>query len=488
MSGWRRTSAWMIIVRPLHEVAGLLPVVVAVLLFGRGDPNELWWGGAVVVLLLLRGLVAWWRTSYRVGEDLVELHTGLFGRRERAVRRDRVRTVERTARFGHRIFGLAEVHIGTGQQQDRLRLDGLTAQEAERLRAELLRRPASAEESEPAAADGEGEVLATLDWRWLRFAPLTLSGIASVLIGLGVVTRVLNEVDRGGAAYAAIAEQLAAWGAQHSLVVDAVAALAAVVLLLLVVSLAGYALSWAGYQLTRHERTLRVRRGLLTTRAITIEEARLRGLRLREELLLRPARGARLTAITTGLGRHSRGGLLVPPAPTREVQRVSAAIVREAEPPTARPLNRHPLVALRRRVVRAVGAVLVLAAVAAALRLWAGWPDWPWIAALCLVVPAALLGLDRYRALGHALDGTWLVSRSGSVRRDTDALRRDGIIGWRLHRSFFQRRRGLLTLEPTTAAPHEHPKVVDIGEQDGIRLAEDAVPGLLGHLVVRERA
>jgi putative membrane protein len=478
----------MVVVRPLHEVVGLLPVLVAVVLFGRGDPKELWWGGGAVVLLLLRGLVVWWRTSYRVGGELVELHTGLLGRRERALRRDRVRTVERTARFGHRIFGLAEVHIGTGQQQDRLRLDGLTAQEAERLRAELLRRPAGADEPDPVAAGGEGDVLATLDWRWSRFAPLTLSGIASVLIGLGAVVRVLNEVGRGGSVYTAIARQLGAWASRHSLVVDAVTALAAVVLVVLVVSLAGYALSWGGYQLTRRERTLRVQRGLLTTRAITIEEARLRGLRMREELLLRPARGARLTAITTGLGRHSRGGFLVPPAPVGEVQRVSAAIAGEAKSPTARSLNRHPLVALRRRVVRAAGAVLVLAAVAAALRLWAGWPDWPWIAALCLVVPAALLGLDRYRALGHALDRTWLVSRSGSVRRDTDALRRDGVIGWRLHRSFFQRRCGLLTLEPTTAAPHEHPKVVDIGEQDGIRLAEDAVPGLLGHLVVRDRA
>lgn len=486
MSGWRRTSAWMIVVRPLHEVVGLLPLVVAVLLFGRGDRQELAWGGAVVAVLLLHGLVAWWRTSYRVGEEQVELRTGLFARRERALRRDRVRAVERTARFGHRLFGLAEVHVGTGQQADRLRLDGVTAQEAERLRAELLRPTVSAAESEPAAADTN--VLATLDWRWARLAPLTLSGIASVLVGLGALARVLTELDRGGDVLAGIGEQLTAWAARRSALVDALAALGAVVLVVLVVSLVGYALSYAGYQLTRQDRTLRVRRGLLTTRAVTIEEARLRGLRMREELLLRPARGARLAAITSGLGRRGRGGLLVPPAPIGEVHRVGAAVAREAAPPTARPLTRHPLGALRRRLVRAVGAVLVLAAAAAVLRVGAGWPDWPWILALCLVAPAALLGLDRYRSLGHALDGTWLISRSGSVHRDTDALRCHGIIGWRLHRSFFQRRRGLLTLEPTTAAPNERPQVVDIGEQDGIRIAEDAVPGLLGHLIVGDQA
>lgn len=487
MSEWRRTSPRMIIVRPLHEVAGLLPVLFAIVVLGRGDPRELLWMGGALVLLLLHGLITWWRTTYRVGEQQVELHTGLFGRRERALRRDRVRTVERTARFGHRLFGLAELHVGTGQHEDRLQLDGVTAEEAERLRVELLRRSPAAPDPESAAAREDSAVLATLDWRWLRFAPLTLSGITSVLVGAVALTRVLGEVSsREDDLLTAAARQVAAWMTRNSPIVDVLAVLLALAGLVVVVSLAGYVLAYAGYRLTRQERTLRVRRGLLTARSVAIEEARLRGLRIREELLLRPARGARLAAITSGLGGHHRGALLVPPAPLDEVRRVAADVARDSDPPFARPLQRHPRAALRRRLFRAVCPVVVLAAAAGALRLWAGAPDWPWILALVLLAPAVLLGFDRHRALGHALAGSWLVSRSGSVRRDTSALRCGGIIGWRVHRSFFQRRAGVLTLEPTTAAPHEHPQVVDIGEHDGIRLADEAVPGLLDHLVVRD--
>lgn len=488
MTEWRRLSAWMIVVRPLHEIVGVLPVLLAFLLLGRGDPQQLMWSGGVLVLLLARGLVLWWRTSYRVGDEQVELHTGLFGRRERALRRDRVRTVERTARFGHRLFGLAEVSLGTGQQQTRLRLDGVTTAEADRLRAELLRR-APAENTDTATESNEdtGRVLATLDWRWLRYAPLTLSGIASVGVGIAASMRILNEVNEKGDWLAILGQWFASRFSRYPLVVDVLGGLVALALLVTAVSLIGYAFSYAGYQLTRQEDgTLRVRRGLLTARSVAIEEARLRGLRMRQEPLLRSARGARLWAITSGLGHRSESGLLAPPAPLDEVHRISAEVAHEDASPVALPLTGHPRVALRRRLFRSVGAVLVIAAVLGGLRVWGTWPDWPWITALVLVAPAALLGLDRYRALGHALDDTWLAGRSGSMRRDTDALRRNGIIGWKIHRSFFQRRSGLLTLEPTTAASHAHPKVVDVGEQEGLRVAEQAVPGLFGHLMVRD--
>ena len=491
MSEWRRISPWMIVVRPLHEVVGVLPVLLAFVLLGRGDPQQLAWSGGVLVLLLGRGLVLWWRTSYRVGQERVELHTGLFGRRERALLRDRVRTVERTARFGHRLFGLAEVHIGTGQQETRLQLDGVTSAEADRLRAELLRRaPAGGEAAGSAPEESEadsGAVLASLDWKWLRYAPLTLSGIASLGVGAAASTRILNEVNDEGDWVAGLAQWFGSRLSRYSLAADVVGGLIALALLVTVVSLAGYAVSYAGYVLTRQpDGTLRVRRGLLTARSVAIEEARLRGLRMRQEPLLRAARGARLSAITSGLGRRSESGLLVPPAPLDEVHRIGAEVGHAAESPVAVPLTGHPRAALRRRLVRSVGAVLVVAALAGGLRAWGPWPDWPWITALCLLPLAAVLALDRYRALGHALDDRWLVSRSGALRRDTDALHRSGVIGWKVHRSFFQRRSGLLTLEPTTASAHARPLVVDIDEQEGLELAGRAVPHLLDHLTVRD--
>ena len=51
----------------------------------------------------------------RMREDRVEVGSGLFQRRVRTVSRDRIRTVDVTARAMHRLLGLARVDIGTGR-------------------------------------------------------------------------------------------------------------------------------------------------------------------------------------------------------------------------------------------------------------------------------------------------------------------------------------------------------------------------------------
>jgi putative membrane protein len=55
----------------------------------------------------------------------------------------------------------------------------------------------------------------------------------------------------------------------------------------------------------------------------------------------------------------------------------------------------------------------------------------------------------------------------------------DGIIGWNLDRSFFQRRVGLSTLTATTAAGRQRYEVPDVDLHAALRLADEATPGLL---------
>ena len=203
-------------------------------------------------------------------------------------------------------------------------------------------------------------------------------------------------------------------------------------------------------------------------------EQRLRGVELVEPLLLRAGRGAHARTVTTGLGSKGESNLLLPAAPVAEAHRVSATVLRQESSPTLVPLRRHPIAALRRRLVRAVVPLLVLAGVLA----WTA-PAWTWQAVLALVPFSALLGWDRYRSLGHALTDRYLVVRQGSAIRETVALQRTGIIGWRFSRSFFQRRANLLTVSATTAAGDGAYHAVDIGEADGLALADAAVPDLL---------
>ena len=247
----------------------------------------------------------------------------------------------------------------------------------------------------------------------------------------------------------------------------------------------GYVLAFWGFRLTRHPGgSLHVSRGLLTTRAVSIDERRLRGVERSEPLLLRAAGGARVAAITTGL--RSRGGAdrsesLLPPGPLTVATRVERTVLRTAAPIEAGLLPRPPA-ARPRRYARAL---IPTAAVAAGLGGWAAWGSLPSfvapLAALALV-PAAFLAEDRFRNLGHALLPDWLVTRTGSLIRRRAVLDRRGVIGLVLRRSYFQRRRGLTTLAVTTAAGRQRYAVPDLGHDVAIALSLELLP-LAGQFV-----
>ena len=98
---------------------------------------------------------------------------------------------------------------------------------------------------------------------------------------------------------------------------------------------------------------------------------------------------------------------------------------------------------------------------------------------LVLLPAAALLGVDRYRNLGHQLTTRYLVSRQGSAVRRTVAVARTGVIGWTFRQSIFQRRAGLVSVEAVTAAGQGGYTVLDVAAADGAALADAAVPHLL---------
>lgn len=454
---------------------------------GMGIGRALAWVLPAALLLIAAGTgadyVRWRRTRYRIGSDRAELHTGLLLVKRRSLGRERIRSVDLTANLLLRILGLVKVRIGTGEHtggESTLELDPVTRAEGERLRTELLDRPPS---GEGAGAHRDG-VLALLDPRWIRYAPLSF--VAPLL---------------GGAAAGGVM-QIGEWfGVQHEvlvwigdrfqdtpIVVTVVVLVAAALLAGVVGSLGLWIEMWWNYRLEREPGgTLRVRRGLFTSRSVSIEERRLRGVELVEPLGVRLVGAARVDAVATGLTqdddeRHTDLKTLLPPAPRAVADEVAARVLREAVSPTsAAGLVPHPVAARGRRLRWAVGAALVPVLFLLVLGLLVSDVLLP-VAAVCAVVlvpVAVVLALDAYRSLGHGLGGGYLVARSGTVRRSTVALQRGGVIGWTVKQSYFQRRAGLVTLTATTAAGDGAYHVYDAAVGEGLGFAAEAVPGLL---------
>ncbi len=483
LSEWHRLHVRMLIVRPLNEGIAMLVPIFVLLVTGNGEKWRLIASGVTVGAILAFSYLIWRTTKYRIGDDQVELHTGLLTRKQLSVPRDRIRTVDLTSKPGHRIFGLSAVRIGTGQQDvpgtDGLTLDAVTSEEAERLRVLLLQKavaPRTGSADVPAAEPAPSEVISQLDLKWLRFAPLSLSGLVAIGAVFGVLSNYADDLGLD------VVHDVWGWLFEHPSVTLVGSAVLALVVLGLILSVPIYILQFWNYRLTREpDATLRVQRGLLTTRSVSVEEQRLRGVDIQEPLLVRAGKGAKAVAVTTGLGSKGESNLLLPPAPLSVAHQVSRDVLKVEDDPTTRKLRRHPFAALRRSLVRSVVPLVVIAV---GLAIWA--PSWAWPIPAVLLPFAALVGWDRYRSLGNALDPRYLVTRNGSLVRSTVALQRTGIIGWRIHRSFFQRRSGLVTIGATTAAGAGVYHVTDVGESDGLALADEAVPDLLQPFLIND--
>jgi putative membrane protein len=466
---WRRLD---------RRTLGVTAILMAGVAVSAGTPiaigtRSLWLLPAAALLVgagVAVEYVRWRHTRFRCTAERLEIEFRFAVHTRKSLPRERIRSADLTANPLHRAFGVAALSIGTGRQE-RITLSPLARADAEALRTELLHRP-----PEPSTQDGP---LATLDPRWIRYAPVSFVAPTLGLAAFGSLFKVADWFGAGGG--------LLKW--LLDLFGDLPLAVGILLLpaLAMVVGVTGamglFTEMWWHYRLDREPGgTLRVRRGLLTTRSITIEERRLRGVELVEPLGARIAGAARVDAIATGMEQEddkTESKTLLPAAPKAIAHDVAARVLGERLETVE--LVPHPVAARGRRLrwalLTALAPVLVLLVLGALLTdvlLVLGGA----LAVVALPV-AVLLARDAYRGLGHGLRGRYLVTRAGSVRRSTAVLTRDGVIGWTVKQSVFQRRRGLATFTATTAAGSGAYAIRDAATDDGLEFAADAVPGVL---------
>nr|WP_246336883.1 PH domain-containing protein [Flexivirga oryzae] len=440
------------------------------------------------------GLLRWFTTSYRFTAEQVQLRSGLINTTTVAAPMDRVRSVDVTSSVLHRMLGLAEVRIGTGAGEKQLRLNGLTTAEAAALRGDLLHRaqtsaPASPDTGTTAASGGaavadgaaasyqQETVVYQLNPSWIRYAPFGPAGVVAAAAVLGIGAQFLNESGLGWSRSGIVrgtVDRLQGLG----VLLAVLAVLVVVLVVVVVLALLGYLLAFHGFRLTRDDTggTYHVSRGLLTTRATSLEIRRMRGVEIHRALPLRWVGGARLTAITTGVKDDDRGmsTTLAPPSPLPVVTGTAGAVLGDAAAEV--PLQRHGPHATMRRYTRAVGPALALAAaLAAAAVVW----SLPVLAVCGVLVLAAgvALGWSRARWLGHAVTDRFLVTRAGSIALSTNVIERRGAVGVTVRRSFFQRRAGVATVGLATAAGTKEYPVLDVPQEQVAKLAAQILPG-----------
>ncbi|MFE4002715.1 PH domain-containing protein [Nocardioides sp. YIM B13467] len=502
---WQRLAGWTAVVSPLSTLRqAIIPAAIGA--FGAGQANVfigLLVAAGIAVVAALAGMVPWLTTSYRVTPTHLEVRKGLLNRTTLTARLDRVRSVDLSSTLIHRALGVTKVNVGTGVDEGQITLDSLTKEAAARLRRELLHAAPAPSESAPSASDvpsaegsspktepveapSEGEVIARLDWSWMRYAPLNLKNLAIAVGGLGAVFGAFSDLIPWESFGVRVTN-----GEVNGVPVDEVVRMLFIAIPIAIVGAAavwaigscvGYAVRWWDLQVVREQgregTTLRRSFGLTSTRATTVEEAKVRGATSTVGPLIGLAGGADLNLLTTGLDDNSPA--VLPTAPEQVVSEVGTDILGEDAFSVA--LTGHGPRPRRRYWFRAVVATVVwtLAALAPTVLIGVFGDVWLWWIPVAMLVVALVLGMLgaelRHRHLGHALTDRYLVVRSGSYTAVRTALQTDGIIGWRVRQTFFDRRIGLAQVTAMTAAGHEHVDIPDVPLETAVALAAAATP------------
>lgn len=442
--------------------------------------------GIPIVLALLVvigvGVALTWRvTTYAIVDGGLRYRTGLLSRREVDVPASRISALDTTRGILQRAFGVVALEVqtagGTGKAE--VVLHAVALPEAERIRRELGHRAADATPAPAEAAPGGAVAVEGAGGASLAAEPAPAAAAASgprftdpralpeeaseevfrvsprdlLLAGLtspsGAVIGAFLAVLYGPAADVLDASTKRSIESSAERVVESAPIVIGVVALLVIAALSvlSTALTFYGLRVTRDERRLRVRRGLLTERTGTLPLDRVHALRIVESPLRQLLGFVAIEAEVAGWAREDDTvKTIVPFVHRRELPRLLPALIPGyAWPEVA--LERPPGRALRRYVVRAAAAPAVVAAALAAAPLVGaplGW--WRWIPAGAVLLAGVALGVWQFRAAGVALEERRLVLRSRGLARTTVIALVDRVQHRRVTTTPFQRRAALAHL------------------------------------------
>nr|WP_299038211.1 PH domain-containing protein [uncultured Pseudokineococcus sp.] len=386
-------------------------------------------GGGVLVVAAW-AYVSWRVTRYRVGEEVVELRTGVLNRQHRRVRLDRLQAVDVVQPLVARLTGLSELklEVAGGSGSD-VSLAYLRSGEAQRLRRTLLARAAGVgvDEAGEAPEAPEREVLQVPVDRLL----LSMARSAWPVVGLVVVVALVVVVVVTGEPGIALALVPGLFG--------------------VVAGVWGAFARGFGFRIAASADGLRLRHGLTETRAQTVPPGRVQAVRLRQPLLWR---GPDWWSMQMDVAGYAGGGsddagketVLLPVGTRAEAVEVLSLLL--PDPGCEDPAG-------------------VLAAGLAGTGREHGWVD----------APRSARWLDpvAWRRLGYRVTGTALLARRGRLVRQLDVVPHERTQSLGLEQGPLQRRLGLATVVAHTTPGPVTPRAEHLAAADAADLlAEQA--------------
>ncbi|MFV0426334.1 MAG: PH domain-containing protein [Beutenbergiaceae bacterium] len=264
------------------------------------------------------GVLSWQRMRYAISPESVLLHSGVLWRQQRHLRLDRIQAVDVTQPLLARIFGFASLKIeSAGSGSSNLTLSYLTEAEAQRLRNEILARAAGVAFDESPEVGVRAQAPLAPEQQLLELSPGRLVG--SLLLSGPVLVTILGVIGLASVTIfdgpTAILGLLVPW----------------------LLGVGGFVLSWFGsefgFRLATSADGLRLRHGLLETKARTVPPGRVQAIAVDQRLFWRRFGWWRVQVNIAGYGVDASDGtdfgakVLYPVATAEEVYQILSLVL-----------------------------------------------------------------------------------------------------------------------------------------------------------------
>jgi len=472
------------IVLEVFGAARSLAIPLLLLLIASGGARGWLVAGAVgAVLSVLAAVARTLSLSYGVVRDQLVIRSGILQRRVRRIPIGKIQNIDLRSGLVQRALGVVEIKVETaGSAGSEAHLRFVSRADGRLFRRELLARRARLHETRapaaPAALADEAEEAddAPVLWhsrlRELVVAGATENRVGALVAGIWAVTQTFEDFDP-------LADWIEAAVEASPLGEDTAMQITALVVVLAVFALLGWALSilitsvtfW-DFTLRRREDGLQRRHGLFTEVEALVPLARIQVVRVEDTVLRRLLGVASMRVATAGsaTGREHAGDAMMCPLLRRGE---APALVREVFDDLALDESQlHPVhpYAFRRGLVRAAVPLTLLVGAGAL-----AWTPRVWLALLAVLPLAWAYASARYASLGWATPGRYLLARGGVFTRRLWIVPKRKVQSVELVRGPIQRLYGLATVRVHTAGAETWAatRVVDMALDDALALLQE---------------
>lgn len=447
MSEFRRQHPVAAVTQLLAVIRQNLVTIFILLFVGSQNTNEsfwiIFWVGLFAAFSL--GIVGWYRFTFRVDENELQIKKGIFVRKNLYLSKERIQVIDITEGLLQRMFGLVKVEVkSAGGGTEKATISAISRADAEQMRA-LLR--AESPSDAPALSfheDSVQKVDTNPVWEFSRrdllFAALTSGNFGLIASILGAISGQLDQfITEENLEYViGLLPGISRW----SVVLWGVLF---VLLVSYVISFIGVILRYTDFKIEKKEKELVISSGLIERKYITLPFDRIQAIRFVEGITRQPFGYGMLYVESAGFEQkdQDRSIVLVPFLKKNRLEDFFSRFL-EVFPPPERiitPPKRSLL-----RYVRRPNYLLILGIPL----LWLFWSN-AWVLFL-LMIPFSLFGWLEYKDAAIFKSKEAVIFQFRTLAKTTAFVKRNRIQIAEITENPLQKRKQLASIHITVAS------------------------------------